>query len=604
MVRSANQTIRTVAVLISLMALLLLAVSCENRADRTDVPLAATATNEPIARPTDKATTSPSSTAPTTSPPADTVPASTPTREASGIATPTRAARPASNACTTTLCCPDCEIVTVVEVIDGDTIRTPDSTIRVYGIDSPEYCVRCYTDAKARLVSLVGESVRTKPGERQQDSFGRQLVYLYTLDGESIDEIMLAEGLAVAWNADGNALDELLSAEEKARESGTGCVWDLEADSDKFPAPADTSASGVGEQPQLKVERVWSWLEINDPLFMTSVPGWESCNAFVSQDGLILVTADAPTASQGFARPLLDIRNRVSRAGNEEGLLGLAFHPDFASNGRFFVYYSAADPRRSVISEFIADPVGKVDRAAEWVLLEVRQPFPNHKGGMLAFGPDGYLYIGLGDGGSSGDPQGHGQDTATLLGSILRIDVDSQAPGLEYGIPADNPFARLGGAPEIWAYGLRNPWRFSFDHLTGDLWAGDVGQSALEEIDIILKGGNYGWNIMEASRCYKPATGCGTQGLILPVAAYGRADGCSVTGGYVYRGDRVRSLYGAYLYGDYCTGNIWAIRRNGETFAGPVLVSRTDLEITSFGEGEDGDIYILDRRGGIYRFAE
>ncbi len=311
-------------------------------------------------------------------------------------------------------------------------------------------------------------------------------------------------------------------------------------------------------------------------------------------------------AGQGFnvLDIVLDIQDRVSRAGREEGLLGLAFHPGYSSNGRLFVYYTAAAPRRSVISEFTAGPDGSADPSSERIILEVPQPYWNHNGGMLLFGPDGYLYIGLGDGGSAGDPHGHGQDTNTLLGSILRIDVDRPQSGKAYGIPPDNRFARGGGAPEVWAYGLRNPWRFSVDPVTGQMWAGDVGQNRFEEIDIIVPGGNYGWNLMEGATCFSPSSACDRTGLQMPVAVYGRADGCSVTGGYVYRGQRLPSLYGAYVFGDFCSGKVWALRHNGTAVVeGPVLIADTGLSISSFGEDADRELYIVDHNGGIYRFA-
>jgi glucose/arabinose dehydrogenase len=353
----------------------------------------------------------------------------------------------------------------------------------------------------------------------------------------------------------------------------------------------------------LGIERVWAWLAIRDPLFLTAVPDASGRVAVVSQDGVIVTVPGDPLADKGAAETFLDIRDRVNRGGSEEGLLGLAFHPKFAENGRFYVYYSAARPRRSVISEFKPDARGRADPAGERIILEVAQPYANHNGGMIAFGPDGMLYAGLGDGGSAGDPHGHGQDVNTLLGSVLRIDVDRQAGSKMYGIPRGNPFERGGGAPEIWAYGLRNPWRFSFDRATGDLWVGDVGQDTLEEIDIVRAGGNYGWNVMEGDLCFQPRQGCSTRGLEMPVTVYGRGDGCSVTGGYVYRGRRLPSLYGAYVYGDYCSGKVWAVRYDGSKVTERLLIADTDLSITSFGEDGSGEVYIVDGKGRIYRFA-
>ena len=233
----------------------------------------------------------------------------------------------------------------------------------------------------------------------------------------------------------------------------------------------------------------------------------------------------------------------------------------------------------------------------------MEQPYANHNGGQILFGPDGFLYVGLGDGGSAGDPKGHGQNTGTLLGTILRLDVSSLDAVGSYAIPADNPFVGVEGArPEIWAYGLRNPWRFTFDSETGDLWAADVGQNALEEVDLVRAGLNYGWKIMEGDECFSRS--CDTRGLELPITVYGRDDGCSITGGYVYRGGRLPSLYGAYVYGDYCSGKIWALRYDGSRVTESIQLADTSLRISSFAEDADGELYILDLEGEIYRFAE
>jgi len=309
------------------------------------------------------------------------------------------------------------------------------------------------------------------------------------------------------------------------------------------------------------------------------------------------------------AAVFLDIRDRVNDAGSEEGLLGLAFDPEYADNGYLYVYYSSAEPRRSVISRFVAGASqDAADPASERILLEVAQPFANHNGGHLVFGPDGYLYIGLGDGGSGGDPFGNGQNRGTLLGKILRIDVRRVDEVGSYVVPADNPFVgRSGARPEVWAYGMRNPWRFNFDRLTGELWASDVGQNALEEVDIVRKGGNYGWNIMEGSQCFRdPEKECNQAGLEPPVAEYGHGDGCSVTGGYVYRGRRLPSLYGAYVHGDYCSGKTWALRYdNGRVTERLAIVPDGGVAISGFAEDQDGEVYVLDfGGGGIYRFVE
>ena len=303
----------------------------------------------------------------------------------------------------------------------------------------------------------------------------------------------------------------------------------------------------------------------------------------------------------------LDITDRVKEADNEEGLLGLAFDPDYKNNGYFYVYYSAAGPRRSVVSRFSVskgDPK-MADPDSEFVIMEILQPFGNHNGGQLAFGPDGYLYIGLGDGGGGGDPGGNGQNTGTLLGSILRIDVRRVSDDKNYRVPPDNPFVGVTGArEEIWAYGLRNPWRFSFDEHTGFLWVGDVGQSSWEEIDVVKKGLNYGWNIMEGRHCFSPRTDCEEAGLELPLVEYSLSAGnCSAIGGYVYRGRGIPSLLGAYVYGDFCSGNIWGLRYDGELVTEQMLLVDSDLLVTSFGQDLARNLYILSRNDGIYHLV-
>lgn len=354
----------------------------------------------------------------------------------------------------------------------------------------------------------------------------------------------------------------------------------------------------------IRIERVFPDLSFQE---MTNLvqPDDTSGLIFITEQRGVIYAFSANNSQQ--ADLFLDITDRVNRGGDEEGLLGLAFDPAYQQNGYFYVYYSAADPRRSVISRFSLDAENTdvADPESEVIVMEVAQPYINHNGGQLNFGPDGHLYIGLGDGGSGGDPHGNGQNLGTLLGKILRIDVNGlSAPG-DYEIPADNPFVGTEGArAEIWAYGLRNPWRFSFDSETGLLWAGDVGQSLWEEIDIITKGANYGWNIMEGSHCYSPSTGCNQSGLTLPVVDYDHSQGCSVTGGYVYRGDQIASLQGYYIYGDYCSGNIWALAYDGNAVTENILLVDSDLSITSFGEDPAGNLYILSRQGGIYTLVQ
>ena len=322
----------------------------------------------------------------------------------------------------------------------------------------------------------------------------------------------------------------------------------------------------------------------------------------VLQQGQVLVFENDRDVES--AKPFLDIQERVSVSGNEEGLLGLAFDPYYESNGYFYVYYSAASPRRSVVSRFklSAEDPDRADPSSEMTVMEVSQPYSNHNGGQVLFGPDGFLYIGLGDGGAGGDPRGNGQDPSTLLGAILRIDVSTLDSRGGYAIPPDNPFAgQTGGArQEVWAYGLRNPWRFTFDRETGVLWAGDVGQNRFEEIDIIEPGHNYGWNVMEGFECYG-ASSCDDLGLTPPVMVYGRDGGCSVTGGYVYRGTRVTPLQGAYVYGDFCSGKIWALKHDGARVTEHRLIAESGLQIAAFGEGPAGQLYILSFEGKIWR---
>ena len=361
------------------------------------------------------------------------------------------------------------------------------------------------------------------------------------------------------------------------------------------PPPTDAAPLGT-----LRVE-----LLPTDPEFR------EPTNLVQAQDGRLLATeqdgriwAFDPSGSEvPAAAEFLDITDRVSSRRSEEGLLGLALDP---SDEQFlYVYYSAADPRRSVVSRFtLTADRSRVDPGSELVILEVGQPYANHNGGQIAFGPDGYLYIGLGDGGSAGDPLGSGQDTSSLLGSILRIDVSQATTAQPYAIPPDNPFASGGGRGEIWAYGLRNPWRFSFDRSTGEIWTGDVGQNRWEEIDLIQRGGNYGWNRLEGNHCFS-ARDCDPTGTVPPVWEYS-LDGqpCSVIGGYVYRGSTIPWLRGVYVYGDFCTGEVFGLRYTDGQVIEHQRLADTRLRIMSFGEDDSGELYLLSQKSGIYRLAD
>jgi glucose/arabinose dehydrogenase len=307
-------------------------------------------------------------------------------------------------------------------------------------------------------------------------------------------------------------------------------------------------------------------------------------------------------------QPFVDLSGRLI-SGGERGLLGLAFHPDFANNRRLFVHYSRAGDGATVVSELRASAdLASADPGSERILLTVTQPFANHNGGQLAFGPDGYLYIGLGDGGGGGDPLGNAQNRNVLLGKILRIDVDRDPQGgRAYALPPDNPYGVAGsdpggGLPEIWAIGLRNPWRFSFDPEGGDLYIGDVGQNSWEEVDrqdAASRGGdNYGWSLMEGRHCY--SDGCDPSRFVRAIAEYSHDFGCSVTGGYVYRGIQ-RALWGIYVFADYCSGLVFALQAGQQTDA-PQQVLDSGLSISSFGTDEEGELYLADLNGGgIYR---
>jgi len=324
----------------------------------------------------------------------------------------------------------------------------------------------------------------------------------------------------------------------------------------------------------------------------------------VEQAGRIRI-AEAATL---LPTPFLDISERVDSQGTEQGLLGLAFHPDFVENGEFFVCYTDYY-KHDVISRFkVSGGADRADTGSESVLLTVDEPFSNHNGGVLKFGPDGYLYAGLGDGGSGGDPLGNAQNRDSLLGKVLRIDVDHGDP---YAVPADNPFLHGEGRPEIWAYGLRNPWRLSFDQATGDLFIGDVGQARWEEVDFMPAGTpggtNFGWNYREGQH---PFAGSPPASLPLdpPVAEYGHSEGgCSITGGYVYRG-AMQDWAGIYLYGDYCSGKIWGLLHQGDEGSGlnwqTRLLFETGANITTFGQDTAGEVYFAGRAGTIYRLEQ
>ncbi len=302
----------------------------------------------------------------------------------------------------------------------------------------------------------------------------------------------------------------------------------------------------------------------------------------------------------------IDIRDKVNSRGNEQGLLGLAFHPDYKNNGKFYVNYTSNVGTVIESYELRLDGSKLGDPASGVIILTFNQPFNNHNGGEVSFGADGYLYIATGDGGSGGDPLGNGQNLDSLLGKILRINVDQTNGDKNYSIPEDNPYYmnKAGYREEIYAYGLRNPWRFSFDKVTGKLWAADVGQNTVEEIDIIEKGHNYGWSTMEGSLCFNPKKGCEQADLSAPIWEYNPENsGASITGGYVYRGKEIPSLVGKYIFADFVDGRIWTLSYDGMNTATAEKLELEEFNITSFGEDEEGELYACLYDGRIVRLS-
>ena len=362
--------------------------------------------------------------------------------------------------------------------------------------------------------------------------------------------------------------------------------------------PTPTAAAFDPSKVDLGLQLVLSGLD--QPVFATGAGDGSGRLFIVEQPGLILVVdPDGKLA----ASPFLDLRSKVTCCG-ERGLLGLAFSPSYATDGRFYVDYTDT-AGNTVVARFTRHDADHADAGSEKVLLHVAQPYPNHNGGMVAFGPDGDLYVGLGDGGSEGDPQGNGQRLDTLLGKLLRIDVSGNA----YAVPASNPFVgRSGARPEIFEYGLRNPWRYSFDRQTGALYIGDVGQNLYEEVDAVRAGTpgglDFGWRTMEGDSCYN-ATTCTRHGLTLPVYTYSHSFGCAVVGGYVYRGTTYPALEGAYLFSDDCSGRIWgmdaAAALRGPTSAKVLLES--GLNVSSFGQDDAGELYLCDLSGKLYHIT-
>jgi uncharacterized repeat protein (TIGR03806 family) len=374
------------------------------------------------------------------------------------------------------------------------------------------------------------------------------------------------------------------------------------------PAKANPNAGAT-----IELERVFAGLGVlTQPLAMLQAPGDDSRWFVLEKTGRVRVFANSP----GVSAFDTDFINLTVNADSEGGLLGMAFHPDFAQNRQVFLSWTEGSPMVSVIARFTSQDNGLTLAPARVDVIRVNQPNTNHNGGQIAFGPDGFLYIGFGDGGGSGDPNSTAQDTTDLLGAFLRIDVDGAAP---YSIPSDNPFAggplcgpahgtSGGDCPEIFASGLRNPWRWSFDTATGDLWVGDVGQGSFEEVNRVQLGGNYGWDCREGASAYTgppdaPSPQCSAaSGLSDPVHQYGRTQGASITGGYVYRGAALPALVGRYLFADYITGKIWALPAGGGTVQ--ELLDTSSLSIASFGQGNDGELYIVDIAGTLHKIVD
>jgi glucose/arabinose dehydrogenase len=365
--------------------------------------------------------------------------------------------------------------------------------------------------------------------------------------------------------------------------------------------PTDMPPTAVVEVDRLPDPTPFSWVPFvsgfSQPLDLQSAG--DARLFVVEQPGVIKVI----DGGEILAQPFLDIQRFVNASASEQGLLGLAFHPNYADNGRFFVNYTDRSGNTVVARFNVSSDPNLADIDSLRIILRVAQPYRNHNGGGMAFGPDGYLYIGVGDGGSADDPEGNGQKLDTHLGKLLRIDVDSADP---YAVPPDNPFSGAEEQPEIWAYGLRNPWRFSFDHSSGDLYIGDVGQNQWEEIDFLPAnapaGANFGWNVREGAH---PFAGDATDGLIDPVTEYGHGDGCSVTAGVVVHDPSLPTWDGVFLFGDYCTGLVWGLARdsNGDWLSETLF--STGYRISSFGVDQDGRVYLLDYEGGaIYRLEK
>jgi glucose/arabinose dehydrogenase len=422
-----------------------------------------------------------------------------------------------------------------------------------------------------------------------------------TVDNEPTEEIVVStENNPLPAEASTEPTEEI---PEVVEAEATDTPTPLPPPATSTPAPPEPAI--VAERPpldsiELKLIPVASGF--NKPTYLTHAGDGTGRLFVVEQEGRILILKEGainPT-------PFLDIISLVGSDANEQGLLSVAFHPHYTENGYFFVNYTDKQGDTVIARYQLSDNPDVADPDSATTLLTIDQPYANHNGGQVVFGPDGYLYIGMGDGGAANDPQNRGQNLGELLGKILRIGVDQGEP---YGIPETNPFVNNSQArPEIWSYGWRNPWRFSFDRTSGDMYIADVGQNQYEEVHVERAGSpggqNYGWRLMEGFHCFNPSQ-CdpATQGLVLPIAEFDHSLGCSITGGYVYRGSQFPALDGLYFYGDYCSGIIWGLRYEADGSWSQAELLRSDEAISSFGQDEAGEVYLVDHRGDIFQLA-
>lgn len=368
------------------------------------------------------------------------------------------------------------------------------------------------------------------------------------------------------------------------------------------PLPTDTPIPAAVALEAIRINLVPIASGFTKPVFLTHA-GDDSGRLFVvEQAGRIFILQDGAV----LPTPFLDIVSIVGSDSSEQGLLSAAFHPDYPNNGFFFVNYTDRQGDTVIARYQVSENPDVANPDTARVLMTIGQPYSNHNGGQVVFGLDGYLYVGMGDGGAANDPQNNGQTLSTLLGAILRLDVDNAEP---YGVPDNNPFVNVEGArPEIWSYGWRNPWRIAFDPATHDMYIGDVGQNEYEEISVepagTSGGQNYGWRLLEGQHCFNPRE-CDPTSLdvVLPVAEYDHGQGCSVTGGYVYRGARFPGLTGIYFYGDFCSGTIWGLRHEPDGRWSELELLRTDVSISSFGQDAAGEVYVVDHQGNIFQIV-